>query len=147
MRNSASLIASLKVWCHHKFNLPGILLHDTHEHRATAARAPNESLQFDVRSSLPWLSLKVRSAVAVDDICAILDLILFYCSLPSSVSFSQIDGIPDTVLQGEVVKATMTIRNYGRAPAGSIYLRSNMPWVYVGEVRSKRSNLHTHHKI
>jgi hypothetical protein len=77
MRNSASLIASLKVWCHHKFNLPGILLHDTHEHRATAARAPNESLQFDVRSSLPWLSLKVRSAVAVDDICAILDLILF----------------------------------------------------------------------
>ena len=70
-----------------------------------------------------------------------------YCSLPSSVSFSQIDGIPDTVLQGEVVKATMTIRNYGRAPAGSIYLRSNMPWVYVGEVRSKRSNLHTHHEI
>lgn len=49
----------MKVWCHHKFQLPGMLLHDTLEHRANRTRAPNESLDFDVHGDLPWLSLQV----------------------------------------------------------------------------------------
>ena len=49
----------LKIWCHHICRIPGTLLHDTLEHRATSYRAPNKNLQFDICGSLPWLSLEV----------------------------------------------------------------------------------------
>jgi len=44
------------------------------------------------------------------------------------------------MLQGEVVEATMTIKNHGRASTADIVLKSNMPWLYVGEVRSIINN-------
>ena len=48
-----------KIWCHHICRVPGTLLHDTLEHRATSYRAPNKNLQFDICGNLPWLSLEV----------------------------------------------------------------------------------------
>ena len=41
--------------------------------------------------------------------------------------------MPASVLQGEVTTATMTITNRGRAAARDIYLKANVPWLYVGE--------------
>ncbi|CAM9772442.1 unnamed protein product [Chrysoparadoxa australica] len=40
-----------------------------------------------------------------------------------------VEGVPDTLLQGEVVKATLSLKNLGRAAAGHIYLKASLPWV------------------
>ncbi len=52
------------------------------------------------------------------------------------VVMDQINGLPDSMLQGEVVKASLSIRNLGEATASSIFLKTNVAWVHVGEVKS-----------
>lgn len=89
------------VWNSHTFALSGELLHDSLEHRASGARAPDTSLTFDICGSMPWLSLHVS-------------------------------GLPDSVLQGEVVSGSLTIKNCGQAGASNIFLKANVPWLYVG---------------
>ncbi len=41
-------------------------------------------------------------------------------------------GMPATMLQGEVVPASLLLVNRGRAPAGDILLRSSLAWLVVG---------------
>jgi len=94
-----------EVWATHEMDLPGPLLHDSLDHRATGARAPNTTLIFDVVDDLPWLALELQ-------------------------------GLPDTILQGEVVQAVLKVRNVGRASAHGLFVKSDAPWCYVGKAPS-----------
>eukprot|EP00752_Nemacystus_decipiens_P016769 g15006.t1 len=40
-----------------------------------------------------------------------------------------LEGVPPTLLQGEVIAATLNVTNRGRAPAGHLCLKTNLPWV------------------
>ncbi|CBJ30639.1 conserved unknown protein [Ectocarpus siliculosus] len=44
-----------------------------------------------------------------------------------------LEGVPPTLLQGEVVRATLNVTNRGRAPAGHLCLKTNLPWVAFEE--------------
>jgi len=94
-----------EVWATHEIDLPGPLLQDSLDHRATNARGPNTTLTFDVVDDLPWLALELQ-------------------------------GLPDTILQGEVVQAVLKVRNVGRAPAHGLFVKSDAPWCYVGNAPS-----------
>lgn len=43
-----------------------------------------------------------------------------------------LEGVPDTIYQGEMVRATLRVTNRGRAPAAHIYVKSHPPsWVFL----------------
>jgi len=50
-----------------------------------------------------------------------------------------VSGLPDSLLQGGIVGGSLTIKNHGRASAASIFLKANLPWLYVGKQPSATS--------
>lgn len=107
-----------KVWSLHSFHIKGELLQDNLEHRSQQARSPpNQLISFHIIDSQPWLSFDETS---------------------TSTSSSDEENIlvPESILQGQVIKCQFKIHNIGRVKACKMVLKANVPWIYVGEVVS-----------
>ncbi|RHY42390.1 hypothetical protein DYB34_002027 [Aphanomyces astaci] len=91
----------------HTFDLPGMLLQDSLESRATRARAPNTTLVCDIQPAMPWLG----------------------------VSFTR-DGnplpTPLTCLEGEVLTLDLHVANKGSYALSHLTLVCSS-WLYVVE--------------
>ncbi|KAH9070164.1 hypothetical protein Ae201684P_002534 [Aphanomyces euteiches] len=79
----------------HSFNLPGVLLQDSLENRATRARSPNNTLSCDIQSAMPWLGASFTQDLK---------------SLPS----------PLVCLEDEIVALEMHIKNHGTVPLSNM---------------------------
>ncbi|KAG5182392.1 ER-golgi trafficking TRAPP I complex 85 kDa subunit-domain-containing protein [Tribonema minus] len=50
-----------------------------------------------------------------------------------------VEGVPPTLLQGEVARARLTVTNSGGAPAGGICLKTTLPWVALEPLAAPQS--------
>ncbi|OQR81190.1 hypothetical protein ACHHYP_16677 [Achlya hypogyna] len=92
----------------HAFQLPGILLQDSLQHRANRVRAPNDATRCVVGAAQPWLG----------------------------VALAQSDGrplpAPLVCMEGEVLVLALTLTNHGSAPLTELTIAC-FEWAYVLE--------------
>ena len=113
------------VWMFHPFNVKGELLQNTRSNRANRVRAESLLLKAKVERGMPCLTAD------------------FVQPLRSSSLSTTVVGEPGPLLQGQVSKWNLRLTNVGTAPAKSITVKTNLPWITIwdggDEDRSSKS--------
>jgi hypothetical protein len=111
----------LQVEVTHDFSKKGRLLQRTLEQRARRERATDTSLNVRVTQPKALLSVQVERRYT-------LCLIQFTHML---LAVTQVLGARENLLQGELCRVRLLIRNHGHAPASNLSLKLNQPWLVL----------------
>ena len=91
-----------QIWGRKDFELKGVPLNDTRDHRADGSRIPDRRLHAAIVAPRPWLGITL-------------------------------DGVPEEMLDGEICRATMTLRNCSEvAPITNLGVICSAPIISVG---------------
>jgi hypothetical protein len=102
-----------RVWVYHPFDIQGPLLRDTRANIMNRVRGKSLLLKAKIECDMPCLSAELVKRVEND----------------SPVVTS--DGGP--LLEGQLTSWTLRLRNFGSAPASSVMLKTNLPWIRLLE--------------
>jgi hypothetical protein len=102
-----------KIWVYHPFNILGPLLRDTRTSIMNRVRGESMLLKAKIECDMPCLSAELIKHVPKDS--------------PAVTP----DGGP--LLEGQISSWVIRIRNVGTAPASSVTLKSNLPWIKIVE--------------
>ena len=98
------------VWMFHPFCVKGELLQNTRSNRVHRVRAESLLLKAKVERGMPCLTADFVQPLT---------------------SVSSVKGEPGPLLQGQVSKWNLRLTNVGTAPAKSITVKTNVPWITI----------------
>jgi len=96
------------IWVYHPFSLKGELLQNTRSNRANRVRAESLALKAKVECGMPCLTADLVQPLTATNV-----------------------GDAGPLLQGQVSKWNLRLSNVGTAPAKSITVKTNLPWMTV----------------
>eukprot|EP00977_Amphora_coffeiformis_P006112 scaffold1323_cov160-Amphora_coffeaeformis.AAC.17 len=101
------------IWVYHSFSLKGELLQNTRQNRANRVRGESLLLKAKVSEGMPCLTADIVAPMTA-----------------SGDSNS-------SIFQGQISKWNLRLTNIGTAPARSIYLKCNSPWLTIWDGSEK----------
>jgi hypothetical protein len=96
------------LWTYHPFFLKGPLLQDTRTNRTNRVHGKSMLLSSKIVQEMPLLKVEMAFECKFDD---------------------TVDRSTHSMIQGELMKGTMTVRNLGRAAISNVYVKTNAPWL------------------
>lgn len=102
-----------RVWVYHHFSLTGQLLQDNRHNRANRVRGPKTTLRSMISDRMPLLNVEIK--------------------LDTAFTCNTVAGCASSMLQGEVSKGSLLLRNVGKAPAFRIFLKANTPSICLSD--------------
>ena len=108
------------IWVYHPFKVKGELLQNTRTNRANRVRGESLVLKSRVERAMPCLTADLIQPLTSANV-----------------------GDAGPLLQGQVSKWNLRLSNVGTAPAKSITVKTNLPWITVwdgGESRGSKSS-------
>jgi len=112
------------VWVYHPFSVKGELLQNTRSNRANRVRAEPLVLKAKIECGMPCLTADLVQPLTATNV-----------------------GDSGPLLQGQVSKWNLRLTNVGTAPAKSISVKTNLPWITIWDGGDGDRNSKSHEDI